>query len=52
MSNTHYHVVCDETNNSIEDLEQGKLTIDFYVKEPYFEIKFFVDKTGKVSFKD
>lgn len=45
-------VVCDETNNTKESLEQGYLFADIYIPvEPYYTLSFEVDKDGKITFK-
>ena len=51
MSNTNFEIVCDETNNTKEDLDQGKLIVDIYVPQYYYKLKFVVQKDGKIRFK-
>ena len=47
MSNTNFVIVCDETNNTQETIDQGKLIVDIYIPKTYLEIKFTVPKYGK-----
>ena len=41
-------IICDETNNSKEDLDQGYLKIDIFGE--IFVLNFIVDKDGKVTY--
>jgi phage tail sheath protein FI len=46
MSNTDFEIVCDETNNTQETIDQGKLIVDIYIPQYYYELKFVVPKDG------
>lgn len=55
MNNLYdFKVICDETNNSKEDIENNILKIDVYVyiKLPPYRINFRVDKEGNVTYTD
>lgn len=55
MTNTSiemFTVVCDETNNSKESLEQGNLKIDVYIPQYYYSLNFIVNKDGSIEFDD
>ncbi len=52
MSIEDFTVVCDETNNSKETLEQGYLIADIYVPQYVIKCNFTVDKNGKVKFEE
>jgi hypothetical protein len=49
--NENFLVICDETNNPQEIVDQKMLRIDVYLKVPEtYAINFTVDKDGKVDF--
>jgi hypothetical protein len=45
-----FKVVCDETNNTKESLEQGYLKVDVFVPQYYYKLKFTVNKDGKIEY--
>jgi len=47
-----FKVVCDETNNTKESLEQGYLKVDIFVPQYYYELKFTVNKDGKIEYEE
>jgi hypothetical protein len=51
MNNENFLVICDETNNPPQIVEQNMLCVDVYVKPcNKYELRFTIDKDGKVIF--
>ena len=53
MSNNQiekFVVICDETNNSQESLNQGYLFADIYMPIPFYYLNFTVNKDGTIEF--
>ena len=44
-----WEVVCDESNNSPEDFEKGRINVDFHLKPPMISVTFIVNPDGSIE---
>ena len=49
VANSEWTIVCDESNNTQESIDQGKLIVDIYVPQYVYSLNFTVKKNGEID---